>query len=122
MFTYRKEGHSTSDDPTGYRPKEEPENWPLGDPIERLAQHLRVLGEWDDARQAAMDGEIDTEVRAAQKQAEENGVLRAATIDFPQQVETMFEDVYAELPWNLKEQQAEMKAELSEKLGGGSQA
>ncbi len=120
MFTYRKEGHSTSDDPTGYRPKEEPDNWPLGDPIERLAQHLRLLGEWDDERQAAMDAQIDTEVRAAQKQAEEQGVLRAATIDFPQQVETMFEDVYAELPWNLREQQAEMKAELAEKLGGGS--
>jgi 2-oxoisovalerate dehydrogenase E1 component alpha subunit len=112
LFTYRKEGHSTSDDPTGYRPKEEPDNWPLGDPIARLRQHLTVRGEWDDDRQKQMDEEIDLEVRAAQRRAEEQGVLRAATIDFPQDVRTMFEDVYADLPWHLREQQAEMVAEL----------
>jgi 2-oxoisovalerate dehydrogenase E1 component alpha subunit len=115
LFTYRKEGHSTSDDPTGYRPKDEPANWPLGDPLDRLRQHLTLLGEWDDARQQQMDEEIDAEVRAAQKQAEENGVLRAASIDFPQDVRTMFDDVYADLPWHLKEQQAEMVAELETK-------
>lgn len=115
MFTYRKEGHSTSDDPTGYRPKDEPDNWPLGDPIARLRQHLTVIGEWDDDRQAALDSEIDAEVRTAQKEAETNGVLRAASLDFPQDVRTMFEDVYAELPWHLKEQQAEMVAELEAK-------
>jgi 2-oxoisovalerate dehydrogenase E1 component alpha subunit len=120
LFTYRKEGHSTSDDPSAYRPKEAGAAWPLGDPIDRLRQHLVTLGEWDEARQAAMEAEIDEEVRAAQKEAEANGVLRAATIDFPQQVETMFEDVYAQLPWHLKEQQAEMTAELAAKLGGGA--
>jgi 2-oxoisovalerate dehydrogenase E1 component alpha subunit len=118
MFTYRAEGHSTSDDPSVYRPKEAAGSWPLGDPIARLRQHLVALGEWDDERQAAMDAEIDTEVRAAQKEAEANGVLRAATIDFPQDVRTMFEDVYAQLPWHLKEQQEEMVAELAAKTGG----
>jgi len=39
-FTYRKEGHSTSDDPTKYRPENEPEVWPFGDPIDRLKDHL----------------------------------------------------------------------------------
>jgi 2-oxoisovalerate dehydrogenase E1 component alpha subunit len=117
-FTYRKEGHSTSDDPTGYRPKDAPTKWPLGDPVERLTQHLVALGEWDEARQAKLDEEADAEVRAAQKEAEANGVLRAATIDFPQDVRTMFEDVYAELPWHLREQQAEAVAELETKLGG----
>jgi len=114
-FTYRKEGHSTSDDPTGYRPKEEGARWPLGDPIARLRDHLTLLGEWDDERQKAMDEEIDAEVRAAQRKAEEQGVLRAATIDFPQDVRSMFDDVYAELPWHLKEQQDEMVAELEAK-------
>ena len=47
FFTYRAEGHSTSDDPTGYRPKGEPDAWPLGDPIARLKAHLLALGEWD---------------------------------------------------------------------------
>jgi 2-oxoisovalerate dehydrogenase E1 component alpha subunit len=118
LFTYRKEGHSTSDDPTGYRPKDAPERWPLGDPVERLKQHLIAIGEWDDARQAALDAEIDAEIRSAQKEAETNGVLRAATIDFPQDVATMFEGIFADMPWHLREQQAEMKAELAEKTGG----
>jgi 2-oxoisovalerate dehydrogenase E1 component alpha subunit len=115
LFTYRKEGHSTSDDPTGYRPKDAGSKWPLGDPIDRLRQHLVAIGEWDDERQARLDEEADAQVRAAQKESEANGVLRAATIDFPQDVRTMFEDVYAELPWHLQEQQAQAVAELEQK-------
>ena len=42
--------HSTSDDPSGYRPDDEAESFPLGDPIERLRQHLIAIGEWDDER------------------------------------------------------------------------
>jgi 2-oxoisovalerate dehydrogenase E1 component alpha subunit len=38
--TYRAGGHSTSDDPAAYRPKQESEAWPLGDPILRLKNHL----------------------------------------------------------------------------------
>jgi 2-oxoisovalerate dehydrogenase E1 component alpha subunit len=115
LFTYRVEGHSTSDDPSAYRPKEAGTRWPLGDPIDRLRQHLTIGGEWDDERHAALEAEIDADVRAAQKEAEEQGVLRAASIDFPQDVRTMFEDVYAELPWHLREQQGEMAAELEAK-------
>src|SRR3546814_9950218 len=54
-FTYRAEGHSTSDDPSGYRSAQEREEWPLGDPIMRLKRHLIELGDWDLERQAAMD-------------------------------------------------------------------
>ena len=43
-FTYRAEGHSTSDDPTAYRSAQEREEWPLGDPITRLRNHLIALG------------------------------------------------------------------------------
>lgn len=101
FFTYRAEGHSTSDDPSGYRPTNEAKLWPLGDPIERLRAHLVTLGEWDDERHAALTAECDAEVRAAQKQAETNGIL-------PQQgkdnIGSMFEDVYAEVPWHIAEQ------------------
>ena len=78
FFTYRAEGHSTSDDPTGYRPKGEAEAWPLGDPIARLKAHLVALGEWDDERDAALDKELDATVRAAQKEAEKHGHPAAA--------------------------------------------
>ena len=47
FFTYRGAGHSTSDDPTRYRPAEEAKAW-LGDPIDRLKQYLIGLGEWDE--------------------------------------------------------------------------
>jgi 2-oxoisovalerate dehydrogenase E1 component alpha subunit len=115
MFTYRAEGHSTSDDPSVYRPVDEAKAWPLGDPIARLRRHLTALGEWDDARHEALEKEIDTEVRAAQKEAEKQGTLVTSTIDFPQDVSTMFDDVFETMPWHLREQQAQMIAELEAK-------
>jgi 2-oxoisovalerate dehydrogenase E1 component alpha subunit len=108
FFTYRSEGHSTSDDPSGYRPTNEAKAWPFGDPIERLKAHLVAIGEWDDERHAAMTAECDTEVRAAQKQSEKVGIL-------PQQgkddIGSMFEDVYADVPWHLAEQREEALSE-----------
>src|SRR3954465_9830633 len=59
FFTYRAEGHSTSDDPSGYRPTNEARLWPLGEPIERLKAHLIALGESDEDRHAAMSAECD---------------------------------------------------------------
>ena len=101
FFTYRAEGHSTSDDPSGYRPTDEAKAWPLGDPIERLKAHLIALGEWDAERHSATMAEADAAVRAAQKESEKLGIL-------PQQgkddIGSMFDDVYADVPWHLAEQ------------------
>ena len=115
FFTYRAEGHSTSDDPSGYRPSEEAKSWPLGDPIERLKAHLVKLGEWNEERHAALVDEVSAEVRAAPREAEKQGTLASASIDFPQDVRTMFSDVYEELPCHLKEQQQAMVDELEAK-------
>ncbi|MCE7795552.1 3-methyl-2-oxobutanoate dehydrogenase (2-methylpropanoyl-transferring) subunit alpha [Sphingobium sufflavum] len=104
-FTYRAEGHSTSDDPTAYRSGEEPESWPLGDPIRRLRDHLITIGEWDGEQHAAMDADVAGQVRAAQKTAEKNGILGHG-LHHP--METMFEDVFADMPWHLKEQRKQM--------------
>jgi 2-oxoisovalerate dehydrogenase E1 component alpha subunit len=111
FFTYRAEGHSTSDDPSGYRPTNEAKLWPLGDPIERLKAHLLAIGEWDDERHAAMTAECDAHVRAAQKESEKLGILPEQGKDG---IETMFDDVYADMPWNLREQRDEALSE-----GGG---
>src|SRR4051794_25319651 len=70
LFTYRVEGHSTSDDPSVYRPQGAAAAWPLGDPIQRLKQHLLVSGEWDEERHAALEAELAATVRTAQKEAE----------------------------------------------------
>ena len=107
-FTYRAEGHSTSDDPTQYRSAGEPNAWPLGDPIRRLKDHLIALGEWDEERHAAMDKELAEQVRTAQKDAEKNGILGHG---LHQPLDTLFEGVYEEMPWHLKEQQQQMIAE-----------
>ena len=107
-FTYRAEGHSTSDDPSGYRPAGEAGAWPLGDPIERLKAHLIGLGKWDEERDAALAKEIDVTVRAAQKDAEKLGILSEQGRD---NIESMFDDVFAELPWHLVEQRDEALAE-----------
>jgi 2-oxoisovalerate dehydrogenase E1 component alpha subunit len=108
FFTYRAEGHSTSDDPSGYRPTNEAKAWPLGDPIERLKAHLIALGEWDDERHAAMAAEADAAVRAAQKESEKLGILPEQGKD---DIGSMFEDVYADVPWNLAEQREQALSE-----------
>jgi 2-oxoisovalerate dehydrogenase E1 component alpha subunit len=108
LFTYRVEGHSTSDDPTAYRPKEAGAAWPLGDPIARLKAHLIGLGEWDEDRHKALEEEIAAEVRQAQKEAESKGTLGNGHYD---EVATLFEDVFADLPWHLAEQRDAALAE-----------
>lgn len=107
-FTYRAEGHSTSDDPGAYRSADEAIGWPLGDPVARLKAHLIAIGEWDEDRHAAQDKELAERVKAAQKEAEKNGVLGHG---MHQPFDTMFEDVFEEMPWHLKEQRDQMRAE-----------
>ena len=111
-FTYRAEGHSTSDDPSAYRSAQESSEWPLGDPIHRLKSHVIARGIWDDARHAAMDLELAEMVKAATKEAEKNGVLGHG---MHQPFETMFEDVFEELPWHLQEQMAQALEERAAK-------
>ncbi len=108
-FTYRAEGHSTSDDPGQYRSADEGSHWPLGDPIARLKAHCIALGIWDEERQVAMDVELATQVRDAAREAEKNGILGHGLHHHP--METMFEDVFEHIPWHLKEQQAQMLRE-----------
>jgi len=112
LFTYRVEAHSTADDPTVYRSAREASEWPLGDPISRLKSHCIALGIWDAERHAAMDREVAGEVLAAQRSAEAHGVLGHG---LHQPDVTMFEDVYAEMPWHLREQCAQAIRERQRK-------
>ena len=106
LFTYRVGSHSTSDDPSRYRPADEAAKWPLGDPIQRLKAHLIGLGEWSEAQHEALQKELEEEVRAAGKEAEAHGTLQQG----PQPpVDSMFEDVYKDMPWYLQRQRDELK-------------
>lgn len=102
--TYRAGGHSTSDDPSAYRSKEEGSSWPLGDPIDRLKCHLIAIGAWSEDRHKQAEAEIVDTVRAAQKEAEANGTLLSGPKPSPRD---MFEDVYADMPPHLRAQRQE---------------
>jgi 2-oxoisovalerate dehydrogenase E1 component alpha subunit len=99
--TYRAGAHSTSDDPSAYRPKTESDAWPLGDPIERLKNHLIVRGVWSEERHKQTEAEILDTVIAAQKEAESYGTLHAGG---KPSARDMFEGVYDEMPPHLRRQ------------------
>ena len=101
LFTYRAAAHSTSDDPTKYRPAKEEEKWPLGDPIERLKRHLMTLGEWSEERHKQQEAEVIDVTTAAAREAESYGTLGSGASHSPV---TMFEDIFEEMPWHLREQ------------------
>ena len=105
LFTYRASAHSSSDDPSKYRPADEPSHWPLGDPIERLQKHLTALGEGSDERHTRLAEEVKEEVRAAMREAESYGTLGTGEHHSPA---TMFDDVFKEMPWHLRRQRQEL--------------
>ena len=107
LVTYRAAPHSTSDDPSRYRPKDEGKAWPLGDPIDRLKQHLMRLGAWTEAQHSALEEELTAHVAACWKEA-----LRAGTMtDGPRiDPDTMFEDVFKNIPDHLARQREQLRA------------
>lgn len=103
--TYRGGPHSTSDDPSKYRPADDWARFPLGDPIARLKQHLIVIGAWSEQEHEQVQQELDAEIAAAQKEAESFGTLADGNVH---SAATMFEDVYKELPPHLRCQRQEL--------------
>ena len=105
--TYRGGAHSTSDDPSKYRPADDWKRFPLGDPVERLKKHLVVLGALTEDDQARMQKEVEAEVLAAQKEAESYGSISSGHVH---NASTMFEDVYKDMPEHLRRQRAQAGA------------
>jgi 2-oxoisovalerate dehydrogenase E1 component alpha subunit len=109
LVTYRGAAHSTSDDPARYRAKDDAEHWPLGDPIQRLKAHLIKKGEWSEARHQAMSTELEAQVASSWKEAITFGTMTEGPRLNP---DTMFEDVFKDMPQNLQRQQARLRQEL----------
>ena len=103
--TYRGGAHSTSDDPSKYRPADDWQRFPLGDPIARLKQHLIVTGEWSEAQHEAMTKELEAQIIAAQKEAESYGTLLDGRVP---SAATMFEDVFKDMPEHLRRQRQQL--------------
>jgi pyruvate dehydrogenase E1 component alpha subunit/2-oxoisovalerate dehydrogenase E1 component alpha subunit len=98
--TYRMGAHSTSDDPTRYRSNAEVEEWAKKDPLDRLRKHLVHLGLVSDEGDEALDAELTQEIADA--------VNAVEPLPLPSR-ESLFDDVYAEMPWNLREQRDQLQ-------------
>ncbi len=103
--TYRAGPHSTSDDPSKYRPADDWQRFPLGDPIARLKKHLIAIGEWSEAQHEAAQKALEAEVIAAQKEAETYGSLLDGRVP---SAATMFDDVYKDMPEHLRRQRQQL--------------
>jgi 2-oxoisovalerate dehydrogenase E1 component alpha subunit len=118
LVTYRAAAHSTSDDPSRYRPKDEEASWPLGDPIGRLKKHLIACGEWSDERHAELVRECEERVLAAWNEACSHGTLN----DPPRpDALSMFDDVFNEMPEHLRRQREQLAQELGQVQLGPAQ-
>ncbi|MBU2876282.1 MULTISPECIES: thiamine pyrophosphate-dependent dehydrogenase E1 component subunit alpha [Alteromonadaceae] len=94
-MTYRLAAHSTSDDPTGYRSKEEEAKWKLKDPILRFEKWMKSKGWFDEQAIKDFASESRQEVLQTLKQVEKEPI---------NSIEDIIEDVYDTPPWHLKEQ------------------
>ena len=101
--TYRMGPHTTSDDPTRYRDREELEAWRARDPLTRVEAFLRAAGDLDDETIAAIGREADG-LAAQMREA----VLTART----RPAIEVFDEVYCEPHTGLEHQRARFAAYL----------
>ncbi|GAB3386135.1 pyruvate dehydrogenase (acetyl-transferring) E1 component subunit alpha [Humibacter soli] len=102
--TYRMGPHTTSDDPTRYRNKDEEQTWRQLDPIERTRNLLLAEGVLTDERQVAVSAKAD----AIAKELRE-GCLSLR----PRDPLTIFDQVYAETPPSLQRERDAYAAYLA---------
>ncbi|MBI5366506.1 MAG: 3-methyl-2-oxobutanoate dehydrogenase [Planctomycetes bacterium] len=93
--TYRRGGHSSSDDPARYRDERVSEEWARRDPLLRYQRWLAPRGLWDAALEESIAEEAKTQLDEAIRKVEAMAPVERATL---------VEDVYAEVPRQLKEQ------------------
>ena len=102
-MSYRLGAHSTSDDPSGYRTREEEAKWQEHDPILRMKNWMLAQGWWDETQETALFEKLRDEVLAAAKVSEK--------IDKPP-VEDLITDVYDQAPPLLQSQFEQLKAHI----------
>jgi pyruvate dehydrogenase E1 component alpha subunit len=101
LVTYRMGHHTTSDDASRYRTKEDVATWEGRDPITRFRTYLAGRGLWDDAQEKSLRREHTAKIEAAVAEAE---ARPAAT------VEDLFAFTYRAMPARLTEQLVETTA------------
>jgi len=93
--TFRMGGHSSSDDPARYRDPALVADWERRDPMSRLRAWLSATGVLEGGDEERWTQEINDEIGAAITEAESLP---------PPPIESMFADVYKEMPRHLAEQ------------------
>jgi pyruvate dehydrogenase E1 component alpha subunit len=96
-LTYRVQGHSSSDDPSVYRDAKEPEEWERRDPLNRLRSYMKHTGIYSEQAEKEIADKYNQQITDA---------LAAVDSTPPPAIETMFDDVYEEIPWHIQEQKA----------------
>lgn len=99
LLVYRYGAHSSADDDSGYRSAEEVAAWRARDPLPRFRRFLTQRGLWSDEHEEELRKELEKTLSSAQAEAEAAGSVPGAWL---------FEDVYAEMPEFLREQQGEL--------------
>ena len=107
-LTYRKGAHTTSDDPSKYRTKEEEEKWEERDPLKRLKAYLSEKSLWSDEQEEEVHQQYKKEVERQFDEAENYGA-------YP--LEDIFKYQFAEMPDDLKKQLYEHEKYLKWKEG-----
>lgn len=107
-LTYRRGAHTTSDDPTKYRSKEDEDFWAETDPLNRLKQYLLEKKLWNEGLEAALMADYKNEVDRQFSEAE-------AVPDYP--LGDIFNYMYNDIPDDLKNQQREYEKFLKWKEG-----
>lgn len=102
-MTYRLAAHSSSDDPSGYRSKDEEATWHSKDPILRMKYWLEEREWWSESEEKALQESLRREVLDTMKQAQKRP---------PPPLESLITDVYDEVPPALDEQFDRLKAHI----------
>ncbi|MEM6430643.1 MAG: thiamine pyrophosphate-dependent dehydrogenase E1 component subunit alpha [Deinococcota bacterium] len=105
MRVYRYNPHSSADDDSRYRPKQEVDMWRQRDPLTRFQRFLAGRDLWDEAWEQELKETLEADLRQAAKAAEAAGDIPEAW---------MFDDVFESLPWHLQEQRDKALKQLAE--------
>ena len=94
--TFRKSVHTTADDPTVYRTKEEEEAWSRKDPLIRFKKYLEKEKIIDEKKHQLLEKEIEAEIKKGYEEAEN---YRNSDLDPLEYFDFVYSDTHAYLAW-----------------------
>jgi hypothetical protein len=102
-FTYRLGAHTTSDDPSKYRKKEEEEKWALVDPLLRLERYMKKMNIWN----------IDKDKLKEEYKQEIDAQFVSAENEKAYKIGDVFDYMYTDMPEDLMRQKDAYEQYLS---------